>query len=102
MRAALARLTEAAEPGTISTIPVSWPHDRWRYNAMAGDSETLWEADGPNGTAQRGQANGEGESADERVERYPTPQYQNGEDAERAAARLGAEVACAACIGFDQ
>ena len=101
VRSALARLREATEPGTISTIPLSWPHDRWRSSAMAGDSESLWVTAGSAAAKPAAQGESAEKSADQRMERHPTPQYQNDDDAERAAARLGADVACAACVGFD-
>jgi hypothetical protein len=58
---ALAALTSLTEPGSVKMLPFRW------------SEEQAWQA-----TAQRG--------PDDRRPRYDTPQYQNDEDRQRAAA----------------
>ena len=97
VRAALRQLAEARTPGIVD-LGLSWGHDRWRRDPMGGSPDR---ADWP---AESDEAGGQslGDSgSDSRVKRFDTPQYQSEADAVLASARVGAEVACRACVGFD-
>jgi hypothetical protein len=87
---ALAMVETATEPGTAEILPFGWGEDDWRQAPLRGASLTR-----PRGSNPR-QA-----GADNRTERFDTPQYQSPEDAALAALRHGEEVACRACVGFD-
>jgi hypothetical protein len=83
--AALRLLAEAPVPGTLVDLGEQWGSDDWRADPMGG-------------------GRGRGDSAaggDSRTPRRDTPQYQTDDDARLAAARLGEDVACAACTVFD-
>jgi len=99
--AALTMATEPLAPATIRPLGHRWGHDAWRENPMGGGGGGAAgaPADGA-GSASSGAAASE-RRTDSRVERFDTPQYQTEDDARLAAERLGAEVACAACVGFD-
>lgn len=88
---ALALAHTAPEPGWAQTLPFEWGDDEWREAPLRGASLTR----------ARGESGGRNASGDNRGERHPTPQYQNDEDARLAAARVGEEAACKACVGFD-
>lgn len=78
VRNALAAFESITVPGTIVDLGESWGDDAWRADPMGG-----------------------GKGGDSRSERLPSPQYQNDDDARRAAERLGEDVACQACAVFD-
>ena len=86
VRGALAVLADARAPGTIVDLGERWGSDEWRRHPLSG------------GGAGRGAVGG---GADSRTARFDTPQYQDEADGRAAAARLGEDVACAACAVFD-
>ena len=74
MRAALATVRDAKQPGEIVELPYRWAHtDDWKDGVM------------------RPQPGG-GDHGDDRSERLPTPQYQTDEDAALA------DPECATCV----
>ncbi len=75
------------EPGTIVDLGVSWGNDDWRADPLR--------------TGPRTAGKGSSGSSDARTARHDTPQYQSPEDRDLAIERLGDEVACRACVGFD-
>lgn len=75
MRAALATLRDATEPGEIVELPYRWAEtDDWKDSVM------------------RPRPGGGGDHGDDRSDRLPTPQYQTEEDAALA------DPECATCI----
>ena len=92
LEAAFRAFAGITEPGTIVDLGVDWGDDAWRADPMRGDSRTASRTAQRDGSSRRG---------DSRTERFDTPQYQDDEDRRRAEERLGAEVACRACVGFD-
>ena len=88
MRATLAAFETIHEPGTIVDLPFPWAaDDDWKDRVMRPRP-----ADAGAPTAAR--------VGDDRVERFPTPQYQSPADASAAAA-AHAGVDCAVCAGID-
>jgi hypothetical protein len=75
------------EPGTIIDLGCQWGDDAWRADPL----RTSGAGDGGSGDG----------SGDSRTARHPTPQYQSAEDQQLAEARVGPDVACRACVGFD-
>lgn len=96
LRAALAAFETIDVPGTIVDLGVDWGDDAWRDRPMATSVQ-----DRPVGTGPRSPRGDDGGAEDARTERHDTPQYQTAEDRALAEARVGAEVACRACVGFD-
>jgi len=88
MRAALAAFETATEPGTIVDLPFPWADDDdWKDRVMRPR---------PPGASSPPA----GRAVDDRVERFPTPQYQSEADA-AAAAASHASSDCAVCVGID-
>lgn len=85
--AALHAFETITEPGTIVDLGLSWGSDDWRADPLR--------------TGPRTAGKGTSGSSDARTERHDTPQYQSDADQRLAEARLGVEVACRACVGFD-
>lgn len=89
--AALHTAVTATEPGRIVDLGLDWGDQAWR--------------DDPLRTGPRQEARGDGQAAggggDARTARHDTPQYQHPDDRVAASARLGEDVACRACVGFD-
>lgn len=78
LRAALGRFAEQAEPGEIETLPFEWAgDDSWKDSVMRPDPSGSW--------------------GDDRVERWPEPQYQCDRDRELADRAL-AEDGCPSCV----
>lgn len=87
VRAALAEFERIETPGTIVDLDVPWADDDdWKDGVMRSQP--------------RPQRAGASAVADDRVERWPTPQYQSGADADAAEARHGGQD-CAVCAGID-
>lgn len=85
MRATLAAFERIDAPGTIVDLGVPWTDDDdWKDRVMRPRPKAA------NDTAV----------VDDRVERWPTPQYQSAADAEAAATRHGTQD-CAVCAGID-
>lgn len=84
VEAGLRCLETVTTAGTIVDLGVTWGDDAWRADPMR--------------TKVR---NGSGGTGDSRTERHDTPQYQTDDDRRLAEARHGSEVACRACVGFD-
>ncbi len=99
LRDALACFTTITTPGAIVDLGLDWGEQSWRANPLAGAARTAT-ASGISSAASwvSGRASG---GADSRTERFDTPQYQNDTDRQLAEARLGPDVACRACVGFD-
>ncbi len=91
LEAAFTAFEEATVAGTIVDLGLHWGDDAWRADPMRGDSRTA-----PKSKADRGAPR-----SDSRTERFDTPQYQSDEDRELAELRHGEEIACRACVGFD-
>ncbi len=91
LQAAFAAFRDVTEPGTIIDLSLRWDHQAWRADPMRGDSLTAPQAE-PGSTPGQ---------SDSRTERFDTPQYQSEEDRRRAELRHGEEIACRACVGFD-
>lgn len=84
LRATLAAFETIDAPGTIVDLGVPWADDDdWKDRVMRPRP-----------------AGGETRTVDDRVERWPTPQYQSDDDAAAAAARHGGQD-CAVCAGID-
>jgi hypothetical protein len=91
-QAALRLVETATRPGEAIVLPYRWGDDAWRADPLRGDSAVRPRA---------GRPSGGGGGDDNRNERHATPQYQSPEDARLAAERHGGDVACVACVGFD-
>ncbi|MFN0029130.1 MAG: hypothetical protein ACKV2O_18385 [Acidimicrobiales bacterium] len=89
LRDALACFGTITTPGTIVDLGLDWGEERWRDHPLAGAARTA--SDAEDGSR----------AGDTRVERFDTPQYQSERDRRLAEDRLGPEVACRACVGFD-
>ncbi|MGD9751320.1 MAG: hypothetical protein AB7W59_10020 [Acidimicrobiia bacterium] len=96
VRAALDCFATITEPGTIVDLGADWGSQEWRENPLRGASRTA----STGGRKERAAEDGDG-SGDSRTARHPTPQYQTDDDRLAAEARHGVDVACAACVGFD-
>lgn len=91
MRATLDAFARIDSPGTIVDLPFPWAaDDDWKDRVMRPKPK----AEGAAGVPAEASAN------DDRVERFPTPQYQTDDDATAAAARH-AGTDCAVCAGID-
>lgn len=86
------------EPGTIVDLGADWGEQSWRANPLRGASRTA----AAGGARKHRAAADDADSGDSRMARHPTPQYQTDDDRRAAEARHGADVACAACVGFDE
>jgi hypothetical protein len=87
LRAALAAFERIDAPGTIVDLDEPWADDDdWKDRVMRPR---------PAGSGAGGIA-----MADDRVERWPTPQYQTADDAAAAAERHGGQD-CVVCAGID-
>ncbi len=85
LRAALEAFGRIDLPGTIVDLGVPWADDDdWKDRVMR----------------PRPKVAGDAAVVDDRVERWPTPQYQSGADATAAAARHAGQD-CAVCAGID-
>lgn len=88
MRATLAAFASIDTPGTIVDLDVPWAAgDDWKDRVMRPRPKDATP------TAAIG-------ADDDRVERFPTPQYQSAADAAAAAARHGTSD-CTVCAGID-
>jgi hypothetical protein len=85
------------EPGTIVDLGVGWGEDGWRADPLRTAAPNRSGTTGTDGAA----GNGTGGDGDSRTARHATPQYQSLEDLRLAQERLGEDVACRACVGFD-
>jgi hypothetical protein len=101
VEAGLRCLETISEPATIVDLGVEWGDDGWRADPLrtgdpqpgdAGSERT----DDSGATAPSGRG-----GSDTRTARHDTPQYQSPEDLALARARVGDELACRACVGFD-
>lgn len=94
---ALAAFATITEPATIVDLGEEWGDDAWRAKPLGGAALTAPSHDGGgDGNAAAG-----GNGGDSRTERFDTPQYQTEDDRLAAEARVGSDVACRACVGFD-
>ena len=83
VRGALRLLTDAREPARIEHLPNEWQSDHsWKDRVMRPRSPEDQESSSRNTSTH----------ADDRVERFDTPQYQTPEDAARADAH------CPSCV----
>ncbi len=89
LRDALHCFNTITTPGAIVDLGRDWGEQSWRAHPLAGAARTAPPA-----------APGS-DGGDSRTERFDTPQYQSDEDRRAAEDRLGPEVACRACVGFD-
>ena len=78
----LAAIEDIDEPGAIIDLPYHWDDmDDWKDGVMRPEEgEKTW--------------------TDNRVERFPEPQYQSADDADAAEA-AHAGLSCAVCVGVD-
>ena len=91
LEAAFTAFEAATVPGAIVDLGLQWGDDAWRADPMRGDSRTATTSQADRGTAR----------SDSRTERFDTPQDQSEEDRRLAEQRHGEEIACRACVGFD-
>ncbi len=84
MQTTLSVFTSATEPGDIVQLPFEWSDDHsWKDRVMRPQA---------NKKPSEGSMDDHDRHADDRVERYPTPQYQLPED------ELAANEACPTCV----
>ena len=92
MRAVLAAFASIDTPGTIVDLDVPWAaDDDWKDRVMRPR---------PQDPAAPTTATTPAAADDDRVQRFPTPQYQSADDADAAAARHGGSD-CTVCAGID-